>query len=141
MNRFGLRAKLLIGMFTILCASISLVAGQAIILFQQDKSSYVFDLNASQAIRISDEIQSNVRHLKEKMRIFSEAITMKAPEGVDPRDILRTMLQQYPEFLLFSRQTEGQLHEIFRSPALKKAGMTVAMLHEAYEGGASRSTH
>ena len=52
MNRFGLRAKLLIGMFAILCVSISLVAGQAIILFQQDKSSYVFDLNASQAIRI-----------------------------------------------------------------------------------------
>ena len=135
MNRFGLRAKLLIGMFAILCVSISLVAGQAIILFQQDKSSYVFDLNASQAIRISDEIQSNVRHLKEKMRIFSEAITMKAPDGVDPRDILRTMLQQYPEFLLFSKQTDGQLSEVFRSPALKKAGITVKMLHEAYEAG------
>ena len=135
MKQFGLRAKLLIGMFVILCVSISLVAGQAIILFQQDKASYVFDLNASQAIRISDEIQSNVRHIKQKMRIFSEAITMKAPEGVDPRDILRTMLQQYPEFLLFSKHSDGQLREIFRSPALKKAGISVQMLHEAYEKG------
>jgi signal transduction histidine kinase len=135
MKRFGLRAKLLIGMFAILCISIGLVAGQAVVLFQQDKSSYVFDLNASQAIRIADEIQANARHLTEKMRIFSGSIVLKAPEGVDPRDVLRSMLQQYPEFLLFSQHDQGQLLEIFRSPALKNAGLSVPMLHEAYTKG------
>ena len=85
MIRLGLRAKLLIGMFLILALSIGLVAGQAVLLFQEDKSSYVFDLNASQALRIADEIQSNVRHLTEKMQIFSTAIVLKAPEGAGNR--------------------------------------------------------
>ncbi|MEK7798776.1 MAG: hypothetical protein AAB297_03015, partial [Acidobacteriota bacterium] len=70
MNRLGLRAKLLLAMFLIIAVSIGMVASQAVLLFQQDKSSYVFDLNASRAIKISDEIQANVRHLTEKMRIF-----------------------------------------------------------------------
>src|SRR5438034_228372 len=73
MKRLGLRAKLLLAMFLIISLSIGLVASQAVLLFQQDKSSYVFDLNASRAIKISDEIQANVRHLTEKMRIFAEA--------------------------------------------------------------------
>jgi two-component system, NtrC family, sensor kinase len=137
MTRLGLRAKLLIGMFLILAISIGLVAGQAVLLFQEDKSSYVFDLNASQAIRIADEIQSNVRHLTEKMQIFSTAIVLKAPEGVDQMQVLRGMLKQYPEFLLFSkRYPDGTLQEIFKSPALKSAGLSAEMLHAAYKAGA-----
>ena len=93
MKGLGLRAKLLIGMFLILCLSIGLVSGQAVLLFQEDKSSYVFDLNATQAIRVSEEIQANIRHLTEKMQIFSDAITMKAPKGLDPRKVLTSMLQ------------------------------------------------
>ncbi len=63
MKRISLRSKLLVGMFVILSVSIGLVSSQAVMLFQEDKSAYVFDLNASRAIRIADEIQSNVRHL------------------------------------------------------------------------------
>src|SRR6185295_3958983 len=85
MNRLGLRAKLLLAMFLIISLSIGLVASQAVLLFQQDKSSYIFDLNASRAIKISDEIQANVRHLTEKMRIFAEAARLPVPEGTDRR--------------------------------------------------------
>ena len=136
MIRLGLRAKLLIGMFLILCISIGLVAGQAVLLFQEDKSSYVYDLNASQAIRIADEIQSNIRHLSEKMKIFAGAIVLKAPEGVDQRDVLRSMLQQYPEFLLFSkRYPDGTVQEIFQSRALRDAGLSAEALFDSYKNG------
>ena len=133
MIRLGLRTKLLSGMFLILLVSIGLVAGQAVLLFQEDKSSYVFDLNASQAIRIADEIQTNVRHLEEKMRIFSDAIVLEAPRGADKRKVLASMLSQYPEFLLFSvRSRDGGIRSVFQSKALKNAGVTVEILHAKY---------
>src|SRR5437773_7400758 len=102
MNRLGLRAKLLLAMFLIISLSIGLVASQAVLLFQQDKSSYVFDLNASRAIKIADEVQPTVRHLTEKMGTFAEAAHRRFPEGPDRRVMLSAMLRQYPEFLLFS---------------------------------------
>jgi signal transduction histidine kinase len=132
---FGLRlrAKLLVGMFLILLVSIGLVSGQAVFLFVQDKSSYVFDLNASQAIRVAKEITTNVRHLEEKMRIFSDAVGLKAPDGVDQRQVLASMLQQYPEFVLFSeRSGDGALRTLFQSRALQKAGISVKDLHATY---------
>ena len=94
MTRLGLRAKLLIGMFVILCVSIGLVAGQAVLLFQEDKSSYVFDLNASQAIKIADEIQTNARHLTEKMRILFDAVRLPVPAGPDRTAVLVSILRR-----------------------------------------------
>src|SRR5436309_2971763 len=133
MNRLGLRAKLLLAMFLIISLSIGLVASQAVLLFQQDKSSYVFDLNASRAIKISDEIQANVRHLTEKMRIFAEAARLPVQEGVDRRAMLSAMLRQYPEFLLFSvRQEDGALNNVFLSRALSDLGLSVDTVHNAY---------
>ncbi len=136
MNRLGLRAKLLIAMFVIIAVSIGMVASQAVLLFQEDKSSYVFDLNASRAIRISDEIQANVRHLTEKMRIFAEAARLPVAEGTDRRPMLSAMLRQYPEFLLFSvREGDGALRNVFLSRALADAGMSVQEVHTAYRTG------
>ncbi len=133
MNRLGLRAKLLLAMFLIISLSIGLVASQAVLLFQQDKSSYVFDLNASRAIKISDEIQANVRHLTEKMRIFAEAARLPVSEGTDRRAMLSAMLRQYPEFLLFSvRQDDGTLSNVFLSRALSDLGLSVDAVHAAY---------
>ena len=133
MHRFGLRAKLLTAMFLIISLSIGLVASQAVLLFQQDKSSYVFDLNASRAIKIADEIQSNVRHLTEKMRIFAEAARLPVPEGTDRRAMLSAMLRQYPEFLLFSvREPDGSLKNVFLSRALSDLGLSVEKMHAAY---------
>src|SRR5882672_6749365 len=132
-SRLGLRAKLLLAMFLIISLSIGLVASQAVLLFQQDKSSYIFDLNASRAIKISDEIQANVRHLTEKMRIFAEAARLPVPEGTDRRAMLSAMLRQYPEFLLFSvREDDGALRNVFLSRALGDAGLTVETIHAAY---------
>src|SRR6059036_1328325 len=137
MHRFGLRARLLSAMFLIISLSIGLVASQAVLLFQQDKSSYVFDLNASRAIKIADEIQSNVRHLTEKMRIFAEAARLPVPEGTDRRAMLSAMLRQYPEFLLFSvRQDDGTLKNVFLSRALSDLGLTVDGMHAAYRSAA-----
>src|SRR5438093_13492279 len=117
MKRLGLRAKLLLAMFLISSLSIGLVASQAVLLFQQDKSPYVFDLNASRAIKISDEIQANVRHLTEKMRIFAEAARLPVQEGADRRAILSAMLRPYPEIRLFSvRQEAGALNNLFLAP-------------------------
>ena len=91
-----------------------------VFLFQQDKSSYVFDFNASQAIRVAKEVTTNVGHLEEKMRIFSNAVGLKAPDGVDQRQVLASMLQQYPEFVLFSeRSGDGALRTLFQSRALQ----------------------
>ena len=133
MRRISLRSKLLVGMFVILSISIGLVASQAVMLFQEDKSAYVFDLNASRAIRIADEIQSNVRHLSEKMRIFSNTIGLEAPRGVDQRWVLQSMLRQYPEFLLFTRsRTDGSLEPLFQSRLLSDAGLSIETLHGAY---------
>ncbi len=61
------------------------MASQAVTLFREDKTAYVFDLNASRAIRIADEIQANVHHLSDKMRIFSNTVGLVAPRGVDQR--------------------------------------------------------
>src|SRR5881296_2830083 len=136
MNRLGLRAKLLLAMFLIISLSIGLVASQAVLLFQQDKSSYVFDLNASRAIKIADEVQANVRHLTEKMRIFAEAARLPVPEGTDRRVMLSAMLRQYPEFLLFSvRETDGTLKNVFLSRALSDLGLSVETMHAAYTEG------
>jgi signal transduction histidine kinase len=133
MKSLGLRAKLLIAMFVIIAVSIGMVSSQAVLLFQQDKSSYIFDLNASRAIRIADEIQANVRHLTEKMRIFAEAARLPVPEGTDRRAMLSAMLRQYPEFLLFSvREEDGALRNVFLSKALGDAGLTVDKVHAAY---------
>ena len=133
MKSLGLRAKLLIAMFVIIAVSIGMVSSQAVLLFQQDKSSYIFDLNASRAIRIADEIQANVRHLTEKMRIFAEAARLPVPEGTDRRAMLSAMLRQYPEFLLFSvREEGGALRNVFLSKALGDAGLTVDKVHAAY---------
>jgi len=137
MNRMGLRAKLLLAMFLIISVSIGLVASQAVLLFQQDKSSYVFDLNASRAIKIADEVQANVRHLTEKMRIFAEAARLPVPEGTDRRVMLSAMLRQYPEFLLFSvRETDGTLKNVFLSRTLSDLGLSVEKMHVAYSEGA-----
>ena len=137
MNRLGLRAKLLLAMFLIISLSIGLVASQAVLLFQQDKSSYIFDLNASRAIKISDEVQANVRHLTEKMRIFAEAARLPVPEGTDRRLMLSSMLRQYPEFLLFSvREPDGALKNVFLSRALSDLGLSVDRMHAAYGAGA-----
>src|SRR2546428_4761422 len=134
MKRLGLRAKLLLAMFLIISLSIGLVASQAVLLFQQDKSSYIFDLNASRAIKISDEVQANVRHLTEKMRIFAEAARLPVPEGTDTRVMLSAMLRQYPEFLLFSvRETDGTLKNVFLSRALSDLGLSVDTVHAAYQ--------
>ena len=136
MNRLGLRAKLLLAMFLIISLSIGLVASQAVLLFQQDKSSYVFDLNASRAIKIADEVQANVRHLTEKMRIFAEAARLPVPAGTDRRVMLSAMLRQYPEFLLFSvRETDGTLKNVFLSRALSDLGLSVEKIHSAYADG------
>ncbi len=136
MNRLGLRAKLLLAMFLIISVSIGLVASQAVLLFQQDKSSYIFDLNASRAIKIADEVQANVRHLTEKMRIFAEAARLPVPEGTDRRVMLSAMLRQYPEFLLFSvRETDGTLKNVFLSRALSDLGLSVETMHSAYTYG------
>src|SRR2546428_2556199 len=133
MKRLGLRAKLLLAMFLIISLSIGLVASQAVLLFQQDKSSYIFDLNASRAIKISDEVQANVRHLTEKMRIFAEAARLPVPEGTDRRQMLSAMLRQYPEFLLFSvREVDGSLKNVFLSRALSDLGLSVEKMHAAY---------
>src|SRR5947209_8716950 len=136
MNRLGLRAKLLLAMFLIISVSIGLVASQAVLLFQQDKSSYIFDLNASHAIKISDEVQANVRHLTEKMRIFAEAARLPVPEGTERRVMLSAMLRQYPEFLLFSvREPDGTLKNVFLSRALSDLGLSVETMHAAYTSG------
>jgi two-component system, NtrC family, sensor kinase len=136
MNRLGLRAKLLLAMFLIISLSIGLVASQAVLLFQQDKSSYIFDLNASRAIKIADEVQANVRHLTEKMRIFAEAARLPVPEGTDRRVMLSAMLRQYPEFLLFSvREADGAMKNIFLSRALSDLGLSVDAMHAAYAKG------
>jgi signal transduction histidine kinase len=137
MIRLGLRARLLIAMFAVISVSIALISGQAVLLFQEDKSSYVFDLNASRALTVAGDVQANVRHLIEKMRIFADAVRLAAPEGVDRRDLLTSMLRQYPEFLLFSvRGEDGQLRNIFLSRALGGAGLTVDEVHAAYLKGA-----
>jgi two-component system NtrC family sensor kinase len=132
-SRLGLRAKLLLAMFVIISLSIGLVASQAVLLFQQDKSSYIFDLNASRAIKISDEVRANIRHLTEKMRIFAEAVRLPVPPGTDRRVMLSAMLRQYPEFLLFSvRDPDGTLKNIFLSRALSDLGLSVEKMHGAY---------
>jgi signal transduction histidine kinase len=132
-TRLGLRARLLIGLFLIVSVSLGLVAGQAVALFQQDKTSYVFDLNASRALKIADDVQANVRHLTEKMRIFSEAVRLPLPEGTDRRALLSSMLRQYPEFLLYSvREPDGTLRNVFLSGALARLGLTVEGMHAAY---------
>src|SRR6266478_639581 len=119
MNRIGLKAKLLIGMFLILCVSIALVASQAVMLFQEDKASYVFELNATQAIKIADAIQANVRHLTEKIRILFDAARLPLPAGPERTAALVSMLRQYPEFLLLSvRAADGTLNNLVHSPAL-----------------------
>ena len=136
MTRLGLRAKLLIGMFVILCVSIGLVASQAVLLFQEDKSSYVFDLNASEAIKIADEIQANVRHLTEKMRILFDAVRLPVPAGPDRTAVLVSMLRQYPEFLLLSaRGEDGTLRNLSLSQALGTFGLTIDAAHAAYVKG------
>jgi signal transduction histidine kinase len=129
----GLRARLVIAMLLIISVSLGLVAGQAVLLFHEDKSSYVFDLNASRAIKIADEIQANLRHLTEKMRIFSEAVRLPLPAGVDRRPLLASMLRQYPEFLLCStREGDGPLRNVFLSAALSGIGLSVDAVHKAY---------
>ncbi|HKN47774.1 MAG TPA: ATP-binding protein, partial [Candidatus Polarisedimenticolia bacterium] len=133
MKVLGLRAKLLLGIVLILCVSIGLVAGQAVLLFQEDKSSYVFDLNASEAIKIADEIQANVRHLTEKMRILYDAVRLPVPPGPGRTDLLLSMLRQYPEFLLLSaRGDDGTLKNLSLSQALAKFGLTVEAAHAGY---------
>src|SRR6267142_618985 len=132
-SRLRLRAKLLLAMFLIISLSIGLVASQAVLLFQEDKSSYIFDLNASRAIKISDEVRANVRHLTEKMRIFAEAARLPVPPGTDRRLMLSAMLRQYPEFLLFSvRDPDGTLKNIFLSRPLSDLGLSVEKMHGAY---------
>jgi two-component system NtrC family sensor kinase len=134
--RLGLRAKLLTGMFLILCVSIGLVASQAVLLFQEDKSSYVFDLNASQAIKIADEVQANVRHLTEKVRILYDAVRLPVPSGPERTAVLVSMLRQYPEFLLLSaRGEDGSLQNLTLSQALGAFGLTVEAAHAAYAKG------
>ncbi len=136
MKVLGLRAKLLIGIFLILCVSIGLVAGQAVLLFQEDKSSYVFDLNASEAIKIADEIQANIRHLTEKMRILYDAVRLPVPPGPGRTDVILSMLRQYPEFLLLSaRGDDGTLRNLSLSQALAKFGLTVEAAHAGYLKG------
>src|SRR5438093_12981202 len=136
MNRLGLRAKLLLAMFLIISVSIGLLASQAVLLFQKDKSSYIFDLNASRAIKIADEVQANVRHLTEKMRIFAEAARLPVPDRTDRRLMLSAMRRQYPEFLLFSvREADGTLKNVFLSRALSDIGLSVDAMHAAYAGG------
>ncbi|HEU4403316.1 MAG TPA: ATP-binding protein [Candidatus Polarisedimenticolia bacterium] len=136
MTRLGLRAKLLIAMFLIIGVAIGLVASQAVLLFQEDKSSYIFDLNASRAIKISDEIQTNARHLTEKMLIFAGAARLQPPAGTDLRAVLNSMLDQYRELLLFSvRGEDGTLRNVFQSPALAKIGLSLQTLHAAYIAG------
>jgi signal transduction histidine kinase len=131
----GLRSRLLLAFFLITGVSLGLVTGQAILLFQEDKTAYVFDLNASQAIKIADEIQANVRHLTEKMRIFSEAVRLPLPEGTDRRPMLSGMLRQYPEFLLCSlREQDGTMKNVFLSGTLQRLGLTVDQVHAAYAG-------
>jgi two-component system, NtrC family, sensor kinase len=133
MNRIGLKAKLLIGMFLILCVSIALVASQAVMLFQEDKASYVFELNATQAIKIADEIQANVRHLTEKIRILFDAARLPLPAGPERTAALVSMLRQYPEFLLLSvRAADGTLNNLVHSPALERFGLTIADLQAVY---------
>ncbi len=133
MRHLGLRAKLLAGMFLIICTSIGLVATQAVLLFRDDKSSYILDLSASRAVKIADEIQANVRHLTEKMRIFSDAVRLPVPPGTDRAALLNSMLRQYPEFLLFStRDDGGGLRNVFLSRALAGFGLTVERVHAAY---------
>ena len=136
MKSLGLRAKLLIAMFLIISVAIGLVASQAVALFQQDKSSYIFDLNASRALKIAGEVQANVRHLTEKMRIFSDAVRLTPAEGADRTALLGSMLRQYPEFLLFStREADGSLRNIFLSRALSGLGLSVEQAHAAYQQG------
>jgi two-component system, NtrC family, sensor kinase len=133
MNRIGLKAKLLIGMFLILCVSIALVASQAVMLFQEDKASYVFELNATQAIKIADEIQANVRHLTEKIRILFDAARLPLPAGPERTSALVSMLRQYPEFLLLSvRGGDGTLNNLVHSPALERFGLTIDDLQAIY---------
>ena len=67
------------------------------------------------------------------MRIFSNAVGLKAPDGVDQRQVLASMLQQYPEFVLFSeRSGDGALRALFQSRALQTAGISVKDLHAIY---------
>jgi signal transduction histidine kinase len=123
-------------MFLIISISIGLVATQAVLLFRDDKSSYILDLNASQAIKIAGEIQSNIRHLTEKMRIFSDAVRLPVPPGTDRAALLNSMLRQYPEFLLFStREGAGGLRNVFLSRALSGVGLSVEQVHAAYGSG------
>ena len=134
--RIGLRAKLLITMLLIISASIGLMASQAILLFQEDKSSYVFSLNASRAIKISEEIQVNVQHLTEKMRIFADVIQLPTSSEKARKDVMISMLRQYPEFLLFSIQEgEGTYRNVFLSRILTDLGLTVGQVHQAYREG------
>src|SRR2546425_8737176 len=88
--------------------------------------SYIFDLNASEAIKIADEIQANVRHLTEKMRLLHDAVRLPAPPGPERTNLLVSMLRQYPEFLLLSaRGEEGTLKNLSLSQALGRFGLTV----------------
>ncbi len=131
--RIGLRAKLLITMLLIISASIGLMASQAILLFQEDKSSYVFSLNASRAIKISEEVQVNVQHLTEKMRIFADVIQLPTSSEKDRKEVMISMLRQYPEFLLFSIQEgEKKYRNVFLSRILTDLGLTVGQVHQAY---------
>lgn len=134
MKRLGLRTKLLTVMFLVITASIGLLTFQAVVLFQEDKSLYIFDLNASRAIKISDEIRANVQHLTEKMRIFAQVIRMEPPAGTDRREVLLSLLQQYPEFLLYSlREPGGSFENIFFSQLLSELDLNVDAIHKAYE--------
>ncbi len=131
--RIRLRAKLLITMLLIISASIGLMASQAILLFQEDKSSYVFSLNASRAIKISEEVQVNVQHLTEKMRIFADVIQLPTSSEKARKEVMISMLRQYPEFLLFSIQEgEKKYRNVFLSRNLTDLGLTVGQVHQAY---------
>ncbi|MBI3178029.1 MAG: cache domain-containing protein, partial [Deltaproteobacteria bacterium] len=77
--RLSIRYKVLLLVLAVVLAALATYLTLAITLFNRDKLAYVYDLNATLAHTLGEEIQSSVRSLADRLLFFAAARPQAAP--------------------------------------------------------------
>lgn len=115
----------------VLVISIGVITYLSTMIFYNDKTNYIFELNSITARDRGASISNALEHLQEKVQIFTRTYQTEFQNPAEKAALLNSFFQQYQEFLaLYLYREDGSRISLFESRKLSSLNLDPSLLEK-----------
>jgi two-component system, NtrC family, sensor kinase len=119
--KFPLRFKILVSQILVVSVVLSLITFTMANRFHLDKTAYIHDLTSTVVLHTAAEANALMVGYQERLKLFSRVM---GDQGLEGPKVVRGLFEEFGEFIMVTRTTEGGEETVYDSAGLAASGVT-----------------